>query len=373
MKKLLIVSQNQAPFRLKWADELAKYMQVYFYHLNQYERDVNKKYISYKAKRAIVKDISFSFLKFKHYNLSEIKKIKYDILILDGYGFRAQMELIFWLRIMNKPYGLSIDGAFIPQNENIIKRQIKKSIISNAAFVFSTSQCTDEFITNYGGEKKRIYRHLFSNTSISELADKPLRNNEKILLRKILYQKYGIQMQASDPLVVSAGKLIYRKGFDVLEKAIIEMNSEDNITNCIIVGSSDKSDSLKIGEGKNIDVIAYCDKEELNLFYKAADIFVLPTRHDEWGLVIGEAMAQGAPIITTEMCLAGRALIQDKVNGYLVPADDVEALKRTIDIILQSDLYAIGVNNIKKIYNYTIEKSAESDSEFILNKAGQWK
>ena len=56
---------------------------------------------------------------------------------------------------------------------------------------------------------------------------------------------------------------------------------------------------------KNVYFIEFKKSEELNEYYKAADIFVHPTREDIWGLVVNEAMAKGLPVVTTNNVLQG--------------------------------------------------------------------
>ena len=100
--KLLFISQNEAPFRMKWMDELAKYMDVKIYHLNEYEENISNEYISYHTYRAQTEDISTSIFKKKLYDYKKILKEDYDVLLLDGYGFFAQQLLIIFLKIIKK-------------------------------------------------------------------------------------------------------------------------------------------------------------------------------------------------------------------------------------------------------------------------------
>src|SRR5262249_23578631 len=70
----------------------------------------------------------------------------------------------------------------------------------------------------------------------------------------------------------------------------------------------------------------FTDKAGLAEYYAAADIFVLPSRSETWGLVINEAMEFGLPIVTTSAVGAAPDLVTDGENGYVVPPDDAGAL-----------------------------------------------
>ena len=60
--------------------------------------------------------------------------------------------------------------------------------------------------------------------------------------------------------------------------------------------------------------IAFQEKEMLEKYYIAADVFILLTRGDVWGLSINEAMANALPVITTDRCIAGIELVEQNGN-----------------------------------------------------------
>ena len=98
-------------------------------------------------------------------------------------------------------------------------------------------------------------------------------------------------------------------------------------------------------------------KKELSEYYKAADIFVLPTREDIWGLVINEAMAYGLPVVTTNKCVSGVELVKDYKNGFIINVDDVKQLAYAINLILSDDILRekMSKESLKTIDKYTIE------------------
>ncbi|MBM3303292.1 MAG: glycosyltransferase family 4 protein, partial [Deltaproteobacteria bacterium] len=77
--------------------------------------------------------------------------------------------------------------------------------------------------------------------------------------------------------------------------------------------------------------------ENLHDFYASLDIFVLPSReHDPFGLVAGEAMLCGIPVIVTDACgIAG--YVKSESDAIVVPADDPQALRAAITSLMAHD------------------------------------
>jgi D-inositol-3-phosphate glycosyltransferase len=78
------------------------------------------------------------------------------------------------------------------------------------------------------------------------------------------------------------------------------------------------------------------DQEVLPYYYAAAELVVMPSHYESFGMVALEAMAMGRPVIASEV--GGLAfLIQDGVNGYHVPSRDPEALAERIYELMTND------------------------------------
>ena len=92
---------------------------------------------------------------------------------------------------------------------------------------------------------------------------------------------------------------------------------------------------------------------------------MLPTWSDVWGLVINEAMAYGLPIVTTDRCVAGVELVENGVNGYIVPARDRDALTEAVNRVLAEDYRTMGKAYLEKIRPYTIENMAKAHMEIF--------
>ena len=102
------------------------------------------------------------------------------------------------------------------------------------------------------------------------------------------------------------------------------------------------------------------NKDALNEYYRASDVFVLMTVGDVWGLVINEAMAVGLPVITTDKCVAGLDLVKDFENGFLVAVGDDAALCDRLHRIFDDPAIIANMarNSLEKVSPYTIENMA---------------
>ena len=97
----------------------------------------------------------------------------------------------------------------------------------------------------------------------------------------------------------------------------------------------------------------------------AADLFVLPTREDIWGLVINEAMAKGLPVVTTDRCIAGLELITDPALGRIVPVEEVKVLAEALNVVLETIGPQSGQCVLEAVRPYTIENMAKKHIELL--------
>lgn len=352
--KIVFCTQNMAPFRMRWMDEIAKYEKVVIYQLGEYEKGVNPKYISYVPQRAIVKTEIYKIGKKKIYKNRNIIDERADIYILDGYGFWGQQLLIMDLSIHRIPFVLSVDGGFVNERENKIKYWVKKFFLSKPRAYFSTSQETDSYIDYYGGSEKIKYRHCFSNVMNADIDKEPASDEEKKKLKKELKMDNVYS-------IIAVGKFEKRKGFDLLIQAVERIEKDIRI---YFIGASSNNSYKDLLTEKNrnkIVFIDFVDKSTLKKYYRAADLMLLPTREDVWGLVIAEAMATGTCVVTTDRCLAGLAMLDsDKIIRTESIDDIVKAIRLNMDFT-EEQRKNIGMNNIEKVKKYSIETAAKED------------
>lgn len=353
-QRILYLTNIPSPYRVEFFNELTKYMDVTvaFELRNAKNRDEGwQSEESYKFKAVFMKQlITRTESAYCPEVFKLLKEFKNDIIVVGGYATPTGMAAILYLKAKKIPFYLNCDGGFIG-NDSLFKKKVKTFFIGSANYYLSTGVGADKYLVYYGAKKERIYHYSFSSLREEDIEATVKTEDEKVSLRKEL----GI---TGKNMIVFVGSFIHRKGIDILLKAC--KGKED--TAVVLVGGSDISGYEEVISSKlkkYIYPVGFKNKEEIKKYYQAADLMVLPTREDIWGLVVNEAMAQGLPIVTTNRCLAGLSLVENDKNGYVVPVEDVNAVKDAIEKIFEGDnAVEFGKKSLDKIKNYTIEKMA---------------
>lgn len=365
--KILIFTNIPSPYRIDFFNELGKNTE-----LTVIFEAKTAKGIKFNWNIEEIKNFEAIFLKEGDIQenkinwkiLKYIKKNRYDEIIITSYAYYTEMIALLALKFKRIPYFMEVDGGLI-REENILKKIYKSFLISNAKGYFSPSKFTDVYLLYYGANKEKIYRYPFTSLKEKDILENIVDREKKHEIRK----KLKIN---ETKVIVSVGQFIHRKGFDVLLNACSKL--EENV-GVYVIGGQPTEEYLELVKKfglTNVHFEGFKTKAELSEYFKAADLFVLPTREDVWGLVINEAMANGLPVVTTNKCVAGIELIEEEVNGYIVPVGDSEALAAKInriinDIKIQSNM---SQNNLYKIKNYRIEDMARRHIEIfdMLNR-----
>ena len=255
-------------------------------------------------------------------------------------------------RIEGVPYFVNNDGAFI--RYNLLKDAIKKFCFQGASLCFASGIVSKEYYMAYGVKQDRIRLHNFTSLAEEDILENLPTPEEKLQIRN----EKGIRSDLV--VVITVGQFIHRKGFDLLLKAWSQIAWNDKVHLYIIDGGSKRQEYeafISENEMTNVSLIDFLPKQEIFQYYKASDIFVLPTREDVWGLVVNEAMAQGLPVISTDMCMAAKELVEDGVNGYIYAVEDTESLSQCLDRLIESPELRtkMGCRNIEMMKGKTME------------------
>lgn len=363
MKKILFLTSFPSPYRVRFFDELGEMVDLTVLFSDTKERQTLRSSQWFVEKKGDHREVQLEkiLMKIKKGELCidvlDWLKKPWDGIVICGYSAPTMILAIAYLRLHRIPYYLEVDGGMIRQDFPIMLL-LKRLLVKGAAGYFCTGDTVKEYLCHYGADAEKVYFYPFSSLETGDIWDAPASREEREALRKEL----GI---SEERVILAVGQFIPRKGLDVLLDAAAHM---ENTVGIYMVGGEPTPEILQKWEKRklpHVHFVGFRKKEELRKYYRAADVLAMPTREDIWGLVVNEAMACGLPVVSTDRCVAARELVEDGVNGYLVPAEDPAALAKKLGQVLSGDSIAMGRASLEKIRPYTVENMALAHAELF--------
>lgn len=324
--KILLIHNVIAPYRLPLFEKLNELLDlsVFFCKESREGRKWQPSLTDYFFKKEVIREIDWKGF-FINFSLPlKLLSHRYDVY---GVGENrpvlfSSLFTLFFTKILRKPFIIwseTIETDFFGKNLEDWREFSLQFLYDQADAFVAHSQMSRDFLIKRGAPASKIFTGAYIMP--------------KELLPEVAVKKKRTKYRGKK-VILSLGYLQKRKGNDYLIKAFKQLNLEN--TELIIAGSGPEERRLKslAGDCKHIHFPGYVRGKEKAKYYSIADVFVLPTLHDPWGLVINEALYYGTPVITTEAA-GGKDLIKERENGLIIPPRSVRALKKSLESILQ--------------------------------------
>ncbi|MFN2975626.1 glycosyltransferase family 4 protein [Terriglobus aquaticus] len=151
----------------------------------------------------------------------------------------------------------------------------------------------------------------------------------------------SLDLEPGRPVILFASKLQERKHCDDLLEAYLLLTADmpaDQQPHLLIVGDGEQMPMLRARVAAvNAPLVRFAgfrNQTELPGIFALSTVFVLPSRHEPWGLIVNEAMACGLPVIVSDEVGCAVDLVQNGANGFIVPARDIAALAEALRSVL---------------------------------------
>jgi glycosyltransferase involved in cell wall biosynthesis len=236
-------------------------------------------------------------------------------------GFFA--ALVGWLR--NKPFIVTTHGAYIEEFEqlNSVTQNLVRWTLQRADRVIAVGATHAETVQRVG----KLGRAPIEVIGMGVVS--PDQQLEKVKARQIM------GLDQTEKIVMFAGNLIWIKGPDVFIEAAGILEKKGFSNRYVIVGQGAMEDELRslsttMGLENRISFVGGVPHDEVYTWLSSADVVVVPSRREPFGLLPLEAMACGTPVIAAEVGELSRN-IQHLRNGILFPVGDPEALAEALE------------------------------------------
>lgn len=255
----------------------------------------------------------------------------------------------------NKPFfvtGHGYDVYKLPFQDKWWSKKILE-ILSYANSVFTVSQGNKEYLLKLGVKNSDI--KIVGNGYNSNL----FFNIDKVKAREEL------NIPLEKKVLVSVGNLEEVKGHRYLIEAVKILKDKYKDVLCYIVGAGSLYSEYQnlIGEyelGENVFLVGYVKHEDVNKWMNVADLFILPSVQESFGIVQLEALACGTPVIATDT-YGSKEIIKSDDYGLLCKVEDSEDMAKKIDMGLSREW------DSHKMINYANTLTWESVVERIYS------
>jgi len=252
-----------------------------------------------------------------------------DVVLAHTHTFMPTVAASWAARRHNKPFVLIQNNPYIEYRFplDLVQKGADTTIgrytVRRADRLIAISEFTARYVERLAPGRAVTVMHLGTDRERFSPAD----GHRKVEIRRRL----GLPVDAFVALTVR--RLFYRNGLDTLLDAAVELRDRDRLH--VVIGGSgperaEIEDRIRREGLHNVRVVGFIPDDDLPDYYRAADVFLLPTRTAEgFGLVLMEAAATGVAAIATDSG-APREIIDDGATGVLVPADSPRDLAAAI-------------------------------------------
>lgn len=234
-----------------------------------------------------------------------------DVVHVFGYRDVVTTSTAAWARALRIPYVFEPLDMFVPRYRNVPLKRLFDRVLGlpvahGAAVVIACSEHERGQLREAGLERIEVRPNGFPEP-------------EHPLPRPGLVRR-RLGLSSDVPLVLSVGRLSFKKGLDLLVEAAAGLNG----VHVAIVGPDDGDGTRQFLETRRRDLgledrvhlLGPLEISRPGDVYGDGDVFVLPSRNENFGIVAAEAAACGVPVVVTDQCgvaefLDGAALTVD--------------------------------------------------------------
>lgn len=249
--------------------------------------------------------------------VNRLLQAKPNVIFTNSFGLWTILALLF------KPLGswrvvIAYEGSSpgVDYRDSALRTWLRKQLVKQSDALLTNSEAGRQYLLHYlEAEDSKVFQKPY------EVPD------TRILQRAQIAELKSCQQ----PVFVYVGQVIERKDLRSLLQACTLLESQGHQTySLLVVGDGEQRPELEAYcvEKRLQDRVQWLGKvpyEQVGAYLNAADVFVLPTLEDTWGMVVLEAMMLGKAVVCSNGAGAAE-LITDGQNGYRFQPQDVEAL-----------------------------------------------
>jgi glycosyltransferase involved in cell wall biosynthesis len=358
--RIALLTEIPAPFRLPLFAALAAKPGVELHVLFLAANDPRRSYPSYE--RAFESEVlrGKDALVGRHWIvlnggvLGRLRRLRPDVVIVGGWNQPAFWQAAFYTRVARTPLVVWVESTARDERSGRGPVEVaKRALVRSVAAFLVPGRAAAEYVRSLGAK---------------EVAVAPNAVDLDVFGRRAGHRaELRAQLGLDGVTFLCVSRLSPEKGVDVLVRAF------DGVPGRLaVVGDGPDRERVAALAGPSVRLLGRIERDELVDWYAAADAFVMPSRSETWGMSMQEAAAAGLPLVASEAPGAGYDLIEEGVNGFRVPVEDVEALRRALTRVATDEAFRERARprTLELARGYTPEAWAEAVAQLARRVTG---
>lgn len=266
---------------------------------------------------------------------NEIRRGDYDVVLVHGWAYAANLVAIAGALLSAKKVFMRGETHELLTRTGLkatLRNAFLRRLYRSCAAFLAIGTANKQHYMAFGVPEEKISIVPYAVDNARFMAQSAMSPQERQAIRA----QWGVGDKT--PVVLYASKLQQRKHPDSVVLAAQSLEADGADLAVVIAGSGDLEEKLRtmLKEGpRRSRMLGFINQSELPRVLGAADVFLLPSEEEPWGLIVNEAMCAGLPVIVGDKLGSARDLVRPGENGALVPAGDARAIAAALHPILQ--------------------------------------
>jgi glycosyltransferase involved in cell wall biosynthesis len=254
----------------------------------------------------------------------------FDVVVFPGWAMFASQTGSLWCRAHGRRYIVFSETHGLtprPPARRLPGRAVASVVVGGASAFLAASRAAADHLVGLGARRERIF--LFPNSP----------DVRALVAAAAAARSAGRLHRAGERVVVLyVGRLIAVKRVDLAIGAVAALRGGGAPVELWIAGDGPERAGLAMRAARVLGdaarFLGTVGYESLPGLYTSADVVVLPSDHEPFGAVVGEAMACGVPVVVSDRVGAGPDLVVPGVTGSVFGHGDVDGLAAALRGVL---------------------------------------
>ena len=298
--------------------------------------------------------------------LSRLRKGKFDAVWVHGYHTVDSMHAILAARLLGLPVLLRAESSLDDRPRGGVKLAAKKVFFRGlgplVSCVLPIGSKNEAYWRTYLGGRTPMFRMPYSvdNEYFQQKAAEAAAGREEL--------RRSLGLEPGRPVILFASKLQTRKRCMDLVEAFLRLRggaADKPAAYLVIVGDGEERGALErriaASGSEHVRMLGFRNQSELPRFFDLCDVFVLPSIHEPWGLIVNELMSAGRAVVVTDQVGSAPDMVENGGNGFVFPAGDVSALSAVLQrFVDEPELAArLGEKARERVADFSFERDVD--------------